>query len=142
MSLDDVILPVSIAFLAVLGGGWLGRPSALGLKRKAFEARVELVRAHAEKLARELQDDRPAKPKRYAPKPFEAYTECPACGAEGFHFLREPKPPTPVSERLEQVLAIDWDSPEERARYVPPVDESVFEVVRCCRSCGHEFGQV
>lgn len=71
------------------------------------------------------------------PRRFEAYTDCPKCGAMDYHLLRAPSPPladTYVRAQLAKLVPVGTSAPV-------PVDESQFEVIRICQ-CGFEWGQL
>jgi hypothetical protein len=88
---------------------------------------------------------------------FTSIVDCPKCGDIGVHFLDEPMP-APTSDDREQyardlcahmadpgdqimswggeVVRLIGGTPPPR----PPVDESIFEVMRVCKECGHRWG--
>ena len=79
---------------------------------------------------------------------FTAWASCPSCGAYECHAIRPPKP-APTTADL-----IAWERDRQTSEMYawgkrvpvrvhddppPPVDESIYEVVRIC-GCGHEWG--
>lgn len=96
-----------------------------------------------------------------APRPFEAYTDCPKCGRMDYHRMREPRP---YSRReVEAELAQATRAVEEaedrgesgdrlivlgqrRQRFVELLTdhfgECRFETIRICTGCGHEWGML
>lgn len=96
-------------------------------------------------------------------KVFEAYTDCPFCGEWAVHWLRFPSKRVPmwvapngrvwgsVDEVDESRIPIEstvfsfgssTPSNVVRAASLDCRDERVFEVVRECRECGREWGEV
>jgi hypothetical protein len=72
---------------------------------------------------------------------FEAFTACPKCGHMDHHGLRAPLPkpePGPVrvaSDRIGRLFeVVRWDG-------MTGPDESMYEVIRNCTACQHEWGQ-
>lgn len=85
------------------------------------------------------------------PQPFTAWASCPRCGRNECHAIRPPRPaPDPADvaawEREHGTEVIyEWgkrDPVEVRHTPPQPVDESVYEVIRICGQCGHEWGMV
>ena len=73
-----------------------------------------------------------------APRPFEAYTDCPKCGRMDHHWLRAPLPKPvegPVCVLPDGTEIHRWDG-------MSGPDESRFEVIRICTDCGHEWGML
>lgn len=72
---------------------------------------------------------------------FEAYTDCPKCGHMDHHGLREPLP-KPKRGPVRVVQVGDREVEIVRADGMSGPDESMYEVIRTCTGCGHEWGQV
>ncbi len=74
------------------------------------------------------------------PRPFEAYTDCPRCGHLDVHRLREPRNWMAPVPAMRLVGPDRWEplSDEERRQ----LDESMFDVIRICTKCGHEWGML
>jgi hypothetical protein len=73
-----------------------------------------------------------------APRRFEAYTDCPKCGRMDHHWLRAPLPKPvegPVCVLPDGAEIHRWDG-------MSGPDESMFEVIRICTGCGHEWGML
>ena len=85
------------------------------------------------------------------PARFEAYTDCPKCQRLDVHWLRapctdpvpdRPDPPTGVA-LWSQLYANTALAPVDLAPPpMKPNPEAAFDVIRICRSCGHEWGQL
>lgn len=80
-------------------------------------------------------------PKTLAPTRFEACCACPKCGRMDYHRLREPLPapaagPARVIEHDGQRFEVHrWGG-------MTGPDESMYEVIRLCTQCAHEWGQI
>lgn len=93
------------------------------------------------------------KPSAIGPQPFEAMTQCPKCGQLDIHWMRPPKPkPMPGPVRViedgnyDDTLLAFMEKPRtfevHRWDGMTGLDESMFEVMRVCRECSHEWGQL
>ncbi|MGW5519235.1 hypothetical protein [Nocardia africana] len=74
-----------------------------------------------------------------APRPFEAYTDCPKCGHMDHHWLRAPH------TELVPMNAAAWREMKDSGNWGPPMmpnAEAAFETIRICTDCGHEWGML
>lgn len=73
-----------------------------------------------------------------APQPFQAFTDCPHCGHYAYHWLREaPAPPGPRELALGRPAPIDAYAARRQL-----VDLDGSKVIRTCRKCALDWGQI
>ncbi|HMH59029.1 MAG TPA: hypothetical protein VK537_07595 [Galbitalea sp.] len=161
MTALEVVVPASVAIIGAVTGvilelrhwgddwqhsAWF----AEHLQREIEETRrrnANLERAIIEPIA--------------APTPFEAFLDCPICGHFACHWLRPPVP-APDWDRLVagrmtsalsdmQVELLGWPLVHRREQlgtFRPTTeklwcaDEHRYAIIRACRSCNHEWGQI